>query len=297
MITTTFNMNSRINQVTSGEIEKLNLIIPEIVKVADPLRIICYGVRSTSKQMWSCFLSETETMATVAYDFLVIIKDVGTEKLNELQDKIHRLLSNQEIYPTIVFHTLTAVKEALQNESGFFIDVFNRGEIVYESDVIWVLPPFSVKTPTEESVARKKINWSRSFALAQRFYDGGCDCAFVCRNDVAIFLFHQATEITSAAIIRLFTGYRPTTHNLKRLFSMIDNFTDTARLLFPSTTKEEGHLFNLLCKAYSDVRYKEEYSIETESVFILMQRVKEFLALAEILYQNKIREITKDLTK
>lgn len=52
-------------------------------------------------------------------------------------------------------------------------------------------------------------------------------------------------------------------------------------------TKEETELFNVLHRAYSDVRYKEEYKVSGDTVLILIERVKSMLDFAEEIYQGK----------
>ena len=93
-------------------------------------------------------------------------------------------------------------------------------------------------------------------------------------------------------------GYKPSTHNLKRLFSIMENFTSECIRIFQRSTNEEKELFDALCRAYSEVRYKEEYEISAQIVSALIGRVKLFLTLAEKLYLGKIRELEEyiDLT-
>lgn len=98
------------------------------------------------------------------------------------------------------------------------------------------------------------------------------------------------------ALIRVITGYRPSTHNLGRLLAMIGNFSPFLLAVFPKNTKEEMDLFNTLTKAYSDARYKEGFKVTAEKVTILIERVTAFQCHAERLYRNKLREIKNGST-
>jgi len=98
------------------------------------------------------------------------------------------------------------------------------------------------------------------------------------------------------ALLRVYTGYRSTTHNLFRLLALIENFSYVPSTIFPCSTEEETALFNLLNKAYSDARYKEDYSIPTEIANLLKKRVHQLLLVAEKLYNKKMMAIQNTRT-
>ncbi len=82
-------------------------------------------------------------------------------------------------------------------------------------------------------------------------------------------------------------GYRPTTHSIKRLFSLVQNITPEVKSLFPSSTDQEADLLEILHKAYSDVRYKDGYEVTANNVFVLMGRVSALHDLAKELCTNR----------
>jgi uncharacterized protein len=87
------------------------------------------------------------------------------------------------------------------------------------------------------------------------------------------FMLHQATECYYAAIILVFTGYKPKGHNLKWLNNQAITIDIRFREVFPMTTKEEKDLFQLLKKAYIDARYKKNYVIHLHELNYLSERV------------------------
>lgn len=66
--------------------------------------------------------------------------------------------------------------------------------------------------------------------------------------------------------------------------------------IFPRITKEEAELFNILHRTYSDVRNKEEYKVSGDTVFILIERAKRLLDVAEEIYQGKKAWLKSTLT-
>lgn len=75
---------------------------------------------------------------------------------------------------------------------------------------------------------------------------------------------------------------------------LIDNVTTDVCRLFPRSTAQEIEIFNTLQRAYSDVRYKDGYTVSAEKVFILLDRVSELLTIAATLCQNKWSKISKN---
>jgi HEPN domain-containing protein len=178
------------------------------------------------------------------------------------------------------------VKEELMKGNTFFVTVCQNGLAVYDGDKSSSLVLPSIKG-VASAIEKIDERWSKWFGLAERFYGTAVDCATNERSDIAVFMLHQTVESACIAVIRIQTGYRPATRNLKRLLALMENFTLHGLVIFPRITKEETELFNVLHRAYSDVRYKEEYKISGDTVFILIERVKSLLDVAEEIYQGK----------
>ncbi len=271
--------------------------ITRIVKALDPVRIICYGVRTETKELWSCFRNTPQPECKVHIDLLIITKESIKAKEHESLDKINRICDGGVIQLSAVIHCVTAVKEALENGNAFFSQVFTKGEIVYHNDA--GSEPISLKVLTPlELIERVERHWAKWFSLGMNFFRSACESAQKERNDVAVFLLHQSVELMSVAVIRTCMGYKPSTHNLKKLFSMMENFSSDCIRIFPRSTNEEVELFDVLCKAYSEVRYKEEYHIPAQKVSVLIGRVNLFQTLVEKLYLSKVFELERhiDLT-
>jgi HEPN domain-containing protein len=130
-------------------------------------------------------------------------------------------------------------------------------------------------------------SWNRRFGLSGRFLKTANYCFENGWNEQTIFDLHQSVEHACVAIIRAYTGFRPTTHNLSRLLDLICNFSQELVTLFPRQTKEETDLFNTLNRAYSEARYNEKYTVSTEATKILLGRVTKLLDLAEKFYDRK----------
>ena len=292
-----FVMNHAESHIPQSDATNFQDQITLIVKALDPVSIICYGVRTEIKELWSCFLNTSQRESRVHIDLLIITKEPTKAKEHESFDKINRICDAGAIQLLAVIHCVTAVKEALANGNAFFSQVFTKGEVVYQNDAASEAISLKVLTPLE-IVERAKRHWTKWFFLGMNFYKSACESAQKKRSDVAVFLLHQSVELMSIAVITTCMGYKPSTHNLKRLFSIMENFTSDCIRIFPRSTNEEIELFDVLCKAYSEVRYKEEYDISAKIVSVLIGRVNLFQILAEKLYLSKVVELERhiDLT-
>jgi len=157
--------------------------------------------------------------------------------------------------------------------------------------------PFTAELPvepTKEEIKNRIITqWNRCFTIAQRFFKTATDYQQENWPEQVVFNLHQTAQHTCMAILRETTGYRSTTHNLSHLLALIENFDMEPSVIFPKLTREETELFNLLNKAYSEARYKVDYTLPAEKVAILINRIKELMSVAESIYETKLQELDK----
>jgi HEPN domain-containing protein len=175
----------------------------------------------------------------------------------------------------------------LENGSRFISTVYHKGVMLYNGNDL----PLSTAPEKLDIPALKNLiegNWQRRFGMSRRFLKTANYCFDNGWNEQTIFDLHQSVEHACVAIIRAYTGFRPTTHNLSRLLDLICNFSQELITIFPRQTKEETDLFNTLNRAYSEARYNEKYKVSTEVAKILLGRVTTLLDLAEKFYDKKL---------
>jgi uncharacterized protein len=209
--------------------------------------------------------------------------------------KIDLLATSLDCEITAVVQSLDAVNELIAKNSRFLTTLYHKAVLVYNvSNSILTTPP--VAPSNEATMCKIETTWNKCFNTAERFYKTACFCLDNGWNEKALFDLHQATQHTCMGLLRIYTGYRSTTHNLSRLLALIENFSFIPSTIFPCSTEEETALFNLLNKAYSDARYKEDYSIPAETANLLKKRVHQLLLVAEKLYNKKMIAIQNNQT-
>lgn len=279
---------SSLPYISASQQNLVESILASIVEKTHPEKIICYGMRTNSDKRWSSFSQETHEAIVTVIDLLIIVEAKDKRKREAVAGMIDNL-SNESIRLITVVHSIDAVNAALKDSNPFFTTLYYKGVLLYDRSGI----PLS--TPGEKVIIKSFCEATqRKSDLAQMFYETASDCTTEGRNDVAAFMLHQAVELNCTAVLRTLMGYKPSTHSIKRLFALTENISPDIRRIFPGSTKEEEEIFNTLYRAYSDVRYKEEYIVSADKISILLERVGELLSLSSTLCQDEKFAINRD---
>lgn len=285
-------MPTTFDNLSASLVTLLAELIQKIASTIHPEKILCYGYRTSIYQDWSCFKDDTGYQETTkaTFDLLVINSNDNNQADHETLQIIDLLATSLDCEVTAVVQSLDAVNELIAKNSRFLTTIYHKAVMVYNTgNSTLITPP---PAPSQEATMCKiETTWNKCFRTAERFYKTACFCLDNGWNEKNLFDLHQATQHTCMALLRVYTGYRSTTHNLSRLLALIENFTFILSTIFPCSTEEETALFNLLNKAYSDARYKEDYSIPTETANLLKKRVQQLLLIAEKLYNKKMISI------
>jgi uncharacterized protein len=282
-------MLTTFQHLPQPQLNQLIELVQKIVRAISPSKVICYGNRMTTMQDWNCFQGEDTYKSIIhpTYDFLIITCD-GEKRVDHETIQV----AEQQATPlgcsvTVIVQQLSAANKSLENGSRFISAVYRKGVLLYDGDGL------ALAVPLEEpdmSILNSRIetNWNRCFGIAQCFFKTATYCFDNGWNEQATFDLHQSAQHACMAILRAFSGYRSTTHNLSRLLALIANFSNGLIAIFPCVTKEETELFNILNRAYSEARYNEKYTISAEKVQILIHRIANLLSIAQRLYEEKL---------
>jgi HEPN domain-containing protein len=275
--------------LTEFQQAQLGPFIQQIIETIQPEMIICYGIRSNLYKKWGCFLEHDDFQETphLILDLLIIVGPNEKRPLHDITDKAeHNNLPH--LILSCLTHKLNSVNDALENGHPFFSTLYHKGVLLYDSGRVQLSVPEKPELkPIPLHLA--EANWQRWHGLAKTFLQSAISSMPYDRPDLTVFLLHQAVEHTCIALIRVFTGYRPNTHNLTRLFAMIENFSQMLKDSFSSVTPEERDLLNTLVKGYTDTRYKDDYLVEQEKISQLVARIKRMHSIAESIYDTHVR--------
>lgn len=290
-------MRTTFDNLPTNLVTLLAQLAQKIAGAIHPEKILCYGYRNTPYNDWSCFTDYNDSKETIraTFDLLVITNSNNNLSDYEMLQKIDLLVEPLNCEVTAIVQSLESVNDLLAKNSRFLTTLYHKAVLVYNAGHNDIITPPAPLSP-EETKNKLETVWNNCFQTAERFYKTACFCLDNGWNEKALFDLHQATQHTCMALLRVFTGHRSTTHNLSRLLSLIENFSFIPSSIFPCITEEETAILNLLNKAYSDARYKENYTVPAETAIILKKRVCQLLLVAEKLYNKKLMELQNSRT-
>jgi len=165
-------------------------------------------------------------------------------------------------------------------------------EIWQQAIVLWDARRFTLARPKAATPEERRelaqeyfdhwFNSANSFFAGHEFYIGRKDYS------IAAFELHQATERYFATALLVFTGTKPTIHDLRKLVALVSPLHPLLAEPFPMATADDEHLFNLLRRAYIEARYSKSYRITPEQLATLSERVKDLAGRVERACKERI---------
>jgi len=172
---------------------------------------------------------------------------------------------------SLMVHSVKEMNQEIRSGQYFFSDVVNEGVLLYTSNKHQLARPKALNA--KERLALSQHNFRYWFESASGFWIGAGYYTIRGLRSHAAFLLHQATERYFHAALLVFTGYKPKTHDIELLAKETAPLHPALEGALPRAEGEDERLFKLLKRAYIDARYSKSYSVTTEELAILSERV------------------------
>jgi len=283
-------MKTSIQHLPAIKRVELNTIKGIIVRIARPEKIILIGLYA--EQSGSL---DFENLSAVvqAYDLLIITRDSETRTAYDIQDRIEGNCIHCAPTTALVY-SISYVNHHLLEGNFFFHELKQKGILLFDSGRAFLengkFPNIlQVKTLAEKDFKR----WGEQ---AQSFYKSALFNWERGSERVCVFSLHQAIEQIYQAIILIYTGFKPATHNIDKLRRYTNRLSLELALVFPKDTTKEQQLFGVLSASYIDARYKEEFQVTPNDLQILIERVGRLISVGEQLYRNRLVYLDKLIT-
>jgi HEPN domain-containing protein len=191
------------------------------------------------------------------------------------------------VSPNIEIHEIDYINEGLTFGQYFFSDIVKEGILLYDTGKVHFAEPKELTTKEEKLIAQRYYDiW---FQRGTGFLKGADFYLSQKELKIAAFTLHQVAESFYYTALLVFTGYKPKTHNLKKLRKQSKNLSEELFLVFPvEKNKAEKHLFDLLKRGYIDARYRIDYFITEEELVALSERIKKMQIIVEEICSKKI---------
>ncbi|MBO9635812.1 MAG: HEPN domain-containing protein [Chitinophagaceae bacterium] len=240
-------------------------------------KIFLLGVSAEGYPVNSIFRPTDHGNEPGAGYFLLLLTRPGEHRSDDvIQDMLEqrnrfRIPVHLMVYPVKMFY------QWLQSGQFFALKVAEQAPILYNSGVTH-LPEAGIafrKVAYLKQQEQSMLGFSRSAAFLRgaRY--------FISKKEysLAAFLLHQAAEHACLSFILQYTGLRTGTHNIDKLLRYSMLIDDILMKVFPRRFEEEVELFRLLQKAYIHSRYKEDYNITEDEIFLLAGKVTKLCRL------------------
>jgi HEPN domain-containing protein/predicted nucleotidyltransferase len=172
---------------------------------------------------------------------------------------------------TLLVHDIRQFNHEVRVGQYFYADVVNEGVVLYDSGRFKLARPKAL-TPAER-LALAQHNFEYWYQSANEFWRGAGYYMARGLGAHAAFLLHQATERYFHAVLLVYTGYKPKSHDIQALAEQTAPMHPVLAGALPRTEPEDKHLFDLLKRGYIDARYSKSYRVTPSELAGMRDRV------------------------
>lgn len=223
------------------------------------------------------------------YDLMVVTRKRLGEREGTVETRIRNRFAEGKAEPTkvqLVSESISKLNNALSQGHYFYVDAVNEGVLLYDSG------EGELATPRELDFAEiKRIATGYFGSNQQRAFDYLEDAVRNIEDGKythSSFFLHQAAEYLLKSVPLVFELYRYKEHDLKFLLDMCRKHTLELTEVFPCRTKWEKHVFDLLCKAYIEARYNDNFVVTKEEIDTLLPRIELLRDIVERVCRERI---------
>jgi HEPN domain-containing protein len=249
-------------------------LVHRIVQCTPPEKLYLHGIRFDHQYGLSVFNGHTgHRQRVLQYHFLALLPMGGEGLLNTLQDKIETACRPIAAV-TAVALSMKQFNEWLHDGYSFAHHIYHNALLCHDAGAIGFAAPGKYHHPAARVLKPWRKRANEFLAGAQQYINRR-------EYPLAAFMLHQAAEQSLIALIMTATGYRAPWHKMDRLWGMALSVTESISNVFPRDTEKEEMLFRLLQNAYTQPRYRDDYTISEVEIKTLYCRVEQLLQLTK----------------
>jgi len=281
-------MNTSLKHLSPVQRRQLDAAIKVIVHAIRPEKIILFGVYSVAGD--AALYTQMLPSALTPFDLLIVTGRSENRSDYDIQDKCENSCRDVAQITTVV-HDIAYVNRQIRAWQYFFSMVSMEGILLYDAGTVPLEKP-ALPNFEEVRLAAEK-DFERWASQANAFFNSAKFNMQRREWKTAMFLFHQTAEQIYQAILLVFNGYKPTTHNLDKLRRYTNRLSIELASLFRRDNEQEEYLFQLLASGYVQARYKEDYVIAEEEVTKIAVKLGQLLDIASRVCRNQFLSLEK----
>ena len=290
-------MKDSIAYLPKDKQEELNFLVKEILKRLPQTEfIILYGSYARGNYVRRSLRIEDGGIPTVKisdYDIYVVTSDFNSKKAETVLDNVEDLFFagkefDRDTPVQFINDDIKLLNKYLKEGRYFYTQIKQEGIVLYNSGKY-------------KLARRRKLNFVEIKEQAQKYFDEKLNEANEFLIDTinaynrknykrASFYLHQACENYYYAIRLTFTLRNNKQHNLSKLSSSTNRYSDDLKTVFSQDTPEEKQLFILLKAAYVEARYNPHFMVTKEDIDALIPKVELLRDITKQICEMKIKE-------
>lgn len=290
-------MKDSIAYLPKDKQEELNFLVKEILKRLPQTEfIILYGSYARGNYVRRSLRIEDGGIPTVKisdYDIYVVTSDFNSKKAETVLDNVEDLFFagkefDRDTPVQFINDDIKLLNKYLKEGRYFYTQIKQEGVLLYNSGKY-------------KLAHRRKLNFVEIKEQAQKYFDEKLNEANEFLIDTinaynrknykrASFYLHQACENYYYAIRLTFTLRNNKQHNLSKLSSSTNRYSDDLKTVFSQDTPEEKQLFILLKAAYVEARYNPHFMVTKEDIDALIPKVELLRDITKQICEMKIKE-------
>ncbi|MBZ0098264.1 MAG: HEPN domain-containing protein [Taibaiella sp.] len=284
-------MKTSLSHLPVSKQDDICRITDIIVKKIQPEKVILFGSYATGRWVEDRYSEGLITYEYISdYDILVITRQGERRKDYEVQDIVVNTFRPRTPI-NIIANDIDFVNRDLERNRYFFSDIKKEGIMLYDAGNIPLSEPRELAPQEKKEMAQADFDQWYNVGLgflkaAKMFYEDE-------NYKLGLFQAHQAAESIYNAVMLVFTGYKPKTHNIEMLYHYNKNHSKELAMVFPQNTPEEKHYFEQLKRGYIEARYSKDFVVTKEELEVLIDRLTRLQSITEKICREKIERFGK----
>lgn len=288
-------MKNEITSLPKEKQEELRKIV-EIIRRGEPKveMIILFGSYARGDWVNDLYVEDKIVYEYESdFDIIILVKSEKLEKDFAIWNKIEEQIELDKSIKTpisLMVDTIEFINEQIAVRSYFYTDIRREGIVLYDSGKYELEESRSLSGERRrEMIVRDHDIWFNE-KTEESFTDFYSNLERGSYKKAA-FELHQAVEALYTTVLLVFTGYKPKTHDLKKLRRRVSQIDSRLKNIFKNQVDEDKRLFNLLRRAYVDARYKPSYTITKGELTVLKEQAEELRQIVKKMCQEKIGSV------
>ncbi|WP_460686163.1 HEPN domain-containing protein [Niabella aquatica] len=247
-------------------------VVATINKIVQADTIFVLGKKVTTAQ--NIFTTACAASGhTTAFWLLILI--TGDDKRHKMyQDEMEQKCSLYHTVCCIVMQTHTFVRW-FNEANPFALTVIYNAPFIYNTNP--ELEQWGRSVVVKSVPETNKNSFQKCFDLFNEYIAGAELFTVRKQYQLALFMYHQATELLLTAYIKSQTGLELHIHNINYLNHYLSFLIPGVAENFGGTTLVEQEAFRLLQKSYCAARYDDCFAVKHQQLEIVRQKILELM--------------------